>query len=54
MRNKIKKDLIALIPARSGSHRIKHKNIENLGGHPLIAHTINSAINPNYSKKWLF
>jgi CMP-N,N'-diacetyllegionaminic acid synthase len=51
MRNKIKKDLIALIPARSGSHRIKHKNIENLGGHPLIAHTINSAIKSKLFKK---
>ena len=51
MSNKIKKDLIALIPARSGSHRIKHKNIENFDGHPLIAHTINSAIESKLFKK---
>lgn len=34
---------IALIPARSGSKRIKHKNIRLLGGHPLLAYTIWSA-----------
>lgn len=36
--------LVALIPARSGSRRIPGKNIRNLGGHPLIAHTILSAL----------
>ena len=35
---------IALIPARSGSQRIHHKNIRNLSGHPLIAYTIRAAI----------
>lgn len=35
--------ITALIPARSGSVRIKDKNIKNLGGHPLITHTINNA-----------
>lgn len=37
------KKIIALIPARSGSERVKNKNIKNLGNHPLIAHTIKSA-----------
>lgn len=32
--------LIALIPARSGSKRIKSKNIKLLRDHPLIAYTI--------------
>ena len=32
--------LIALIPARSGSKRIKNKNIKLFGSHPLIAYTI--------------
>lgn len=36
--------MIAFIPARSGSSRIKHKNIRDLGGHPLIAYTIKTAI----------
>ena len=39
--------LIALIPARSGSQRIKNKNIYNLNKKPLIAHAINSAIKTN-------
>lgn len=35
--------VIALIPARSGSKRIKNKNIKLLGAHPLIAYTITVA-----------
>ena len=35
--------LIALIPARSGSKRIKNKNVKPLVGHPLIAYTIEIA-----------
>ena len=35
---------IALIPARSGSKRIPHKNIKLLGGHPLLAYTVRAAI----------
>ncbi len=34
---------IALIPARGGSKRIPRKNIVDLNGKPLLAHTINSA-----------
>ena len=34
---------IALIPARSGSKRIKQKNIRPLAGHPLLAYTIAAA-----------
>lgn len=37
-------NIVALIPARSGSKRIKNKNIKLLNGHPLIAYTIQSAI----------
>lgn len=36
-------NLIALIPARSGSKRIPHKNIKRLGKHPLLAYTIEVA-----------
>jgi CMP-N,N'-diacetyllegionaminic acid synthase len=39
----IKKKIIALIPARSGSQRIKNKNIIKILNHPLIAHSINEA-----------
>lgn len=35
---------VALIPARSGSQRVIHKNIRPLGGHPLIAYTISAAL----------
>ena len=40
-----KQNLIALIPARKGSERIKNKNIKSLNGHPLIAYTIAAARN---------
>jgi N-acylneuraminate cytidylyltransferase len=35
---------VAFIPARSGSKRIPHKNIKILGGHPMLAYSIISAI----------
>lgn len=43
MKNIIKKKIIALIPARSGSKRIKDKNILKINNHPLLAYSINSA-----------
>ena len=45
MSNKL--SIVALIPARSGSKRVKNKNINVIGGHPLIAYTISSAIKAN-------
>lgn len=36
--------LVALIPARSGSSRLPHKNIKLLGGKPLLAWTVEAAI----------
>ena len=36
--------LVGLIPARSGSKRIRGKNIRPLAGHPLMAHTISAAL----------
>lgn len=38
-------DMIALIPARGGSKGLPGKNIKNLCGKPLIAHTIGAALN---------
>jgi CMP-N,N'-diacetyllegionaminic acid synthase len=35
--------IIGLIPARSGSKRVKNKNIRRLGEHPVIAYTIAAA-----------
>ncbi|UWG48109.1 hypothetical protein HSRCO_1832 [Halanaeroarchaeum sp. HSR-CO] len=36
--------ILALIPARGGSSRVPGKNIRDLGGKPLIAHTIEDAL----------
>jgi N-acylneuraminate cytidylyltransferase len=38
---------VALIPARAGSQRVKHKNILPVQNHPLIAYTISAAIDSN-------
>lgn len=40
--------MLALIPARSGSLRIPNKNIELLGGHPLLAYSVVSALNSGF------
>ena len=42
-----KKNIVALIPARKGSKRLKDKNILELNKHPLIAYSIRSAIDSN-------
>jgi len=42
-KTKNKPSVIALIPARSGSERIKNKNVKLLGEHPLVAYTILAA-----------
>jgi CMP-N-acetylneuraminic acid synthetase len=36
--------MIALIPARAGSKRLRDKNIRCLSGHPLLAYTISAAL----------
>lgn len=38
------KKVLALIPARAGSKRIKNKNLKMLGKHPLIFYTIKYAL----------
>jgi len=35
--------IVALVPARSGSKRVRDKNVRCLGGHPLLAYTIAAA-----------
>lgn len=36
--------MIAIIPARSGSKRVKNKNLKLLEGHPLLAYTIKACL----------
>ena len=36
--------IVGLVPARAGSKRVKNKNIKPLGGHPVMAYTISSAL----------
>ena len=50
MNSKIKK-CIAIIPARGGSKRLPNKNILDLGGKPLIAWSIEAALNSNFIDK---
>ena len=38
----IKKNIIAIVPARGGSKGIPYKNIKDLNGRPLIYHVINT------------
>ena len=42
MKNKVKR--LAIIPARSGSIRIKNKNIKDFHNKPIIQYTLNNAI----------
>jgi len=47
----IKKEFIAIIPARGGSKRIPKKNIKFLAGKPLLAYTIEAARNSKLINK---
>jgi CMP-N,N'-diacetyllegionaminic acid synthase len=40
--------ILCIIPARAGSKGILNKNIINIGGHPLIAHSIKTAKQSKY------
>ena len=46
-----KKKIIALIPARKGSERLKNKNIVNFFSHPLLAYAIQSALKSRLFEK---
>jgi CMP-N-acetylneuraminic acid synthetase len=35
---------VAFVPARSGSERVRDKNVRRLGGHPLLAYAIETAL----------
>ena len=43
-------NIVALIPARSGSKRVPDKNIRPLAGHPLMAYSIAAALQSNIFK----
>ncbi len=43
-----KTEILALIPARSGSKSVIDKNIRMIGGHPMIAHSIRHALECPY------
>lgn len=51
MNRKKKKEILAIIPARGGSKRLPNKNIMELGGKPLISHTIEAALRSNVFDK---
>ena len=44
----MKKNIIAIIPARAGSKRVKNKNIRFLNGKPLIQYSIEEAQKSNF------
>jgi len=46
-----KKRILAIIPARGGSKGIPRKNLKELNGKPLIAYTIEEAVNSKYISK---
>ena len=43
-KQKMKKNVIAIIPARAGSKRITNKNVVDIAGKPMIAWTIEAAL----------
>ncbi|MFW3353552.1 cytidylyltransferase domain-containing protein [Aliarcobacter butzleri] len=45
------KTFLAIIPARGGSKRLPRKNVLDLCGKPLIAHTIEAGLKSNYVDK---
>ena len=45
---KLKKKIVAIIPARSGSKRLKNKNIKSVLGKPMITWVINAAKNSKF------
>ena len=47
-KTKNKKNIVAIIPARAGSKRLKNKNILNFKGLPMIAWTIKSALKSKF------
>ena len=49
--NRLTKNIVVIIPARSGSKRLKDKNIYNFRGKPMLYWSIKAAINSKLVKK---
>ncbi len=47
----IKKKIVAIIPARGNSSRLKNKNLKKFNGYPLIHWTLKSAMKSNFIDK---
>ena len=41
-------EVLALIPARSGSKSVPHKNIRNIDGKPMLVYSIEHALSSKY------
>ena len=44
-------EILAIIPARGGSKGIARKNLKDVGGKPLVVHTIEASLNSKYITK---
>ena len=51
---KFSNEIWAVVPARSGSKSIKHKNIKKFDGKPLLAHSIITAKRSKKIKNIIF
>ena len=51
MINKKVKNIIAIVPARKGSVRVKNKNLKNFNNKPLIYWTLKNIINSKFINK---
>ena len=49
----MKKKIIAIIPARKNSTRLKNKNFKKFNGRPLIQWTVETAVKSKYIDKVL-
>jgi CMP-N,N'-diacetyllegionaminic acid synthase len=47
-------ELIAIVPARSGSKRLPDKNIKKLAGKPLVVWTLEACIDCDFVDKVIF
>lgn len=45
------KNIIAIVPARSGSKGLPHKNIKHLSGHPLLAYSIKAGLSAKHLRR---
>ena len=46
------KKILIIIPARSGSTRVKNKNLKKLGGKPLLYYNIKQCLNDKIGRSF--